>query len=96
MELTAILEGMPSGIPISIDNINFELSRRQRGFGSSERMKLEHDTIKMVCSSCYNKIISIGGGAFENPENRASLLKFGKVFYLKSKRLSAETELQYL
>lgn len=44
-ELTAILEGMPSGIPISIDNINFELSRRQRGFGSSERMKLEHDTI---------------------------------------------------
>ena len=45
--------------------------------------KLEHDTIKMVCNG-KNKIISIGGGAFENPDNRATLLKFGKVFYLKS------------
>ena len=39
--------------------------------------------------NCYinsgkNKIISTGGGAFENPDNRATLLKFGKVFYLKS------------
>lgn len=44
---------------------------------------LEYETIKMVC--CGNKkIISIGGGAFENPSNRATLLNFGKVFYLKS------------
>ena len=46
--------------------------------------KLEHETIQMVCSGGDNKIISIGGGAFENPGNRAALLKFGKVFYLKS------------
>ena len=45
--------------------------------------QLEHDTIRMVCTG-KNKIISIGGGAFENPDNRATLLKFGKVFYLKS------------
>jgi len=45
--------------------------------------KLEHDTIQMLCMG-KNKIISIGGGAFENPDNRAALLKFGKVFYLKS------------
>ena len=45
--------------------------------------KLEHDTIMMVAQG-DNKIISIGGGAFENPDNRATLLKFGKVFYLKS------------
>lgn len=45
--------------------------------------KLEYDTIKMVCAGKH-KIISIGGGAFENPDNRATLLKFGKVFYLKS------------
>jgi shikimate kinase len=46
--------------------------------------KLEHDTIQMICSSGDNKIISVGGGAFENPDNRAALLKYGKVFYLKS------------
>jgi shikimate kinase len=45
--------------------------------------KLEYETIKMVCTG-KNKIISIGGGAFENPGNRAILLGFGKVFYLKS------------
>ena len=45
--------------------------------------KLEYDTIKMVCTG-KNKIISIGGGAFENPDNRCTLLNFGKVFYLKS------------
>ncbi len=46
--------------------------------------KLEYDTIKLVCSSGKNKIISIGGGAFENPDSRGTLLRFGKVFYLKS------------
>ena len=46
--------------------------------------KLEHDTIQILCQGKGKKIISIGGGAFENPDNRAALLKFGKVFYLKS------------
>ena len=45
--------------------------------------KLEYDTIKLICTG-KNKIISTGGGSFENPDNRATLLKFGKVFYLKS------------
>ena len=46
--------------------------------------KLEYETIQMVCQKGDKKIISIGGGAFENPNNRATLLKFGIVFYLKS------------
>ena len=46
--------------------------------------KLEYDTIQMICKNGNNKIISVGGGAFENPNNRATLLNFGKVFYLKS------------
>ena len=46
--------------------------------------KLEYDAIKLVCSSGNLKIISIGGGAFENPDSRSTLLRFGKVFYLKS------------
>lgn len=45
--------------------------------------KLEYDTIRLVCSG-KNKIISIGGGAFENPDSRGTLLRFGKVVYLKS------------
>ena len=45
--------------------------------------KLEYDAIKLVCAG-KKKIISIGGGAFENPDTRGTLLRFGKVFYLKS------------
>lgn len=45
--------------------------------------KLEYDSIKLVCNG-KNKIISVGGGAFENPDTRGTLLRFGKVFYLKS------------
>lgn len=45
--------------------------------------KLEYDTIKMICTG-NKKLISIGGGAFENPDTRVTLLNFGKVFYLKS------------
>lgn len=45
--------------------------------------KLEYDTIKLVTNG-DKKIISIGGGAFENPDSRGTLLRFGKVFYLKS------------
>lgn len=45
--------------------------------------KLEYDAIKLLCTG-DKKIISVGGGSFENPDNRITLLKFGKVFYLKS------------
>ena len=45
--------------------------------------KVEYETIKMVAKG-DRKILSIGGGAFENPDTRATLLNFGKVFYLKS------------
>ena len=45
--------------------------------------KIEYETIKMIATG-NGKILSIGGGAFENPDTRATLLKFGKVFYLKS------------
>ncbi|MCQ2754137.1 MAG: shikimate kinase [bacterium] len=45
--------------------------------------KLEYDTIKLVCTGT-RRVISVGGGAFENPDSRGRLLNFGKVIYLKS------------
>lgn len=43
--LTAILEGLPSGLPLSAEPINRELARRQAGYGSGGRMKIERDTV---------------------------------------------------
>ena len=32
-ELTAIIEGLPAGLPLSEEEINYELARRQTGYG---------------------------------------------------------------
>ena len=42
--LTAIVEGMPSGVAVDINFINNELARRQIGYGRGRRMKIEKDT----------------------------------------------------
>lgn len=41
--LTAILEGLPAGLPMDIEIINQQLARRQRGYGAGPRMKIEAD-----------------------------------------------------
>jgi chorismate synthase len=46
--LTAILEGIPAGLPLSTDLINKELARRQQGYGSGGRMKIEKDTVRLL------------------------------------------------
>jgi chorismate synthase len=46
--LTAILEGMPAGLPLSADQIDVQLGRRQRGVGSSGRMDIERDQVRLA------------------------------------------------
>ncbi len=41
--LTALIEGMPSGVPLLAEQINFHLARRQSGYGRGGRMKIETD-----------------------------------------------------
>jgi len=55
--LTAIIEGMPSGIDIDIDFINNELSRRQQGYGRGERMKIETDTVEITSGVRFGKTL---------------------------------------
>ncbi|MBK7450379.1 MAG: chorismate synthase [Anaerolineales bacterium] len=46
--LTTILDGLPAGLSLSPDIINKELSRRQQGYGSGGRMKIEKDTVQIL------------------------------------------------
>ncbi|MEP7136209.1 MAG: chorismate synthase [Chloroflexota bacterium] len=46
--LTAILDGMPAGLAITPEIINKELARRQQGYGSGGRMKIEKDTVQIL------------------------------------------------
>ena len=41
--LTAIIEGLPAGLPLSAEEINVHLARRQGGYGRGGRMKIEKD-----------------------------------------------------
>lgn len=46
-ELTAIIEGLPSGIPISRADIQADLQRRKLGYGRGSRMKFEQDELSI-------------------------------------------------
>lgn len=46
--LTAIIEGLPAGVPISEDFINLQLKRRQGGYGRGNRMKIEKDKVQFL------------------------------------------------
>ncbi len=43
--LTAILEGIPAGLKLSTEDINYHLQRRQGGYGRGGRMKIEKDQV---------------------------------------------------
>jgi chorismate synthase len=44
----SIISGVPSGFPVSVDGINGELKRRQKGYGRGGRMAIEKDRIKII------------------------------------------------
>ena len=46
--LTTILDGLPAGLPLTTEIINKELARRQQGYGSGGRMKIEKDTVQIL------------------------------------------------
>lgn len=45
--LTAIVEGIPAGVPIAVAQINHDLARRQQGYGRGGRMKIEKDEVQI-------------------------------------------------
>ena len=46
--LTAIVEGMPAGVPITEEAVNRQLARRQVGYGRGGRMQIERDTARFL------------------------------------------------
>lgn len=54
-QLTAILEGMPAGLPLTAEDINIELNRRQQGYGAGGRMSIERDTVQITAGVMNGK-----------------------------------------
>ncbi|MFC6346844.1 chorismate synthase [Vagococcus carniphilus] len=56
-ELTAIIDGLPAGIPLSTGDINHELKRRQGGYGRGGRMLIETDTVEITSGVRHGKTL---------------------------------------
>ena len=46
-ELIAVLEGLPAGVPVSLDDVRADLKRRTLGYGRGARMKFEQDELNV-------------------------------------------------
>jgi chorismate synthase len=55
--LVATLTGLPSGVPVSVAEVNRELWRRQQGFGRGGRMKIETDQVEIVSGVRHSQTI---------------------------------------
>lgn len=47
-QLTTIIEGLPAGMPLLSEDVNEELSRRQKGYGRGRRMQIEKDMVEIM------------------------------------------------
>jgi len=46
-KLTAILDGMPAGLRLAPEDMDPDLARRQKGYGSGGRMNIEKDQVEI-------------------------------------------------
>lgn len=46
--LTAIIKNVPAGFKIDLNQLNFELVRRKKGYGRGGRMKIESDALEIL------------------------------------------------
>jgi chorismate synthase len=46
--LVVVVEGLPAGLPITIDVVSDELARRRLGFGRGPRMRFERDDVEFI------------------------------------------------
>jgi chorismate synthase len=55
--LIGIVEGIPAGVEINSDYINYQLWRRQQGYGRGGRMKIESDQVVILSGVRFGKTI---------------------------------------
>ena len=55
--LSAVIEGLPAGLPLLADEINADLRRRQGGYGRGARQKIETDSVQIVTGVRFGKTL---------------------------------------
>lgn len=79
--INAILDGIPSGLELSEEDINIDLRRRQAGYGRGGRMKIERDEVEITSGVRFGKTMGspismiIRNRDWENWKNEMSLIR---------------------
>ncbi len=55
--LTAILEGLPAGVPVTPDDVRHDLARRRLGVGRGSRQKFEQDELELTGGVVHGRTI---------------------------------------
>ena len=46
--MTTMIKGLPAGFRLNVEHVNYQLWRRQQGYGRGGRMKIEKDTVAIL------------------------------------------------
>jgi chorismate synthase len=55
--LSGILEGLPAGLRVSTRKVDAELARRQHGYGSGRRMRIERDRVEWTAGLRFGRTL---------------------------------------
>jgi chorismate synthase len=66
--LTCIVEGLPAGLELSVEDLNRDMSRRQLGHGRGGRMKIERDSAEVTAGVRHGR--TLGGPVALQVANR--------------------------
>jgi chorismate synthase len=55
--LIVTIQGLPAGLPVDPDQINYQLWRRQQGYGRGGRMKIERDEVDIFSGIRHGKTL---------------------------------------
>ncbi|HET6317116.1 MAG TPA: chorismate synthase, partial [Chloroflexota bacterium] len=58
-QLTIVVQNLPAGLPVVVEDINVDLARRQRGYGRGGRQQIEHDCVEIVAGVRHGR--TMGG-----------------------------------
>lgn len=55
--LTAVIEGLPAGLPVDLAAVNRDLARRQQGYGRGGRMRIEKDEAEVLSGLRFGRTL---------------------------------------
>jgi chorismate synthase len=55
--LVVIVEGLPAGLPITVEDVQAELARRRLGFGRGPRMRFEQDDVTLLAGVRHGRTL---------------------------------------